>query len=363
MAAASVNRGLISLFGSYETGFHQHGSDADISLYWKNLGLYHVGIPTYEERCRKRLNAFAQAAANEGMEGVKTIDARYPVVQFTDPATGVLVDVSVGNFGGVENTKILKRICDIHPVIPIYIYAVKLWAKERDVVNPEKSCINSFTITLMGIMLLQELGVVPIFDKCTGECGELTDADAARTIAGFRLPAIYSTISATDDEKLGECAEFLFKCFAQYYSSFDFAAGAVSLIMPRRLRSHYIHSVDQYMEHLKKKKKHTWHQFHLENKMQDTGKDSWLQVMDGELSQRVATPDIPIICEDPVNYQNCGRRVNISRMDFIRERLTELKQLLETPTVNPAEVFKKSPSPFTRNVDPNRTKTRQFYPK
>ena len=37
---------------------------------------------------------------------------------------------------------------NLFPVIPVYIYAVKRWAKERHVVSAETSCFNSFTITM-----------------------------------------------------------------------------------------------------------------------------------------------------------------------------------------------------------------------
>ena len=349
VAGASMNRGLMALFGSYETGFYQQGSDCDISLYWKNLGLYHCGIPTYEERVLKRLKGFAKASSNEGMQGVKLTLAKYPVVQFTDPGTGVLCDVSVGNFGGVENTKILKRICQIHPVIPIYVHNVKSWAKMREVILPEKSCFNSFTMTMMSIMVLQELGLVPVFAKATGDCGELTDADAERALKDFKLPPIYATIGADDDDKLGEAAEFLLRSFSQYYAGFDFGAATVSLICPRRRRDYYTEEVEKYMAKLNKRKKETWLAYNKENRL-DGGIDdaAWEKNVNGELSQRPG--HTAVVVEDPVNYTNCGRRVEKLALPFLGQEFQRLKALCEKPGVAGSEVFLRAESPLKVNV-------------
>lgn len=341
IATRCVNKGHIELFGSHMSGFCKPGSDADLSLTYRNFSHWLQGIERVDDQEDKRLIRFSKEATEMGMEEVRYIRARIPVVQFVDPVSSIHCDVTIGNLGGVENSKILSVV---HAKLPdfygAFVYLVKEWGKAREVIAPDKSTFNSFTMTTMSLMVLQELGLLPIFHP-TGDFGELTLPDAVQAMDAFRLPPIYDGI-ASDDDRLGEALYFCLVRFAEYYSRFNFAQGSVSLMCPRRHRSLYERIVKKHLELLRQRKEAEWVS-HL-----GVGRDHGLfdttafeEGMQHEAVQR--TWDSPFVVEDFVNYVNCGRRVPQSRVGHIQKEFQRLFDLLsDESSITYDAVFQKS---------------------
>lgn len=66
------------------------------------------------------------------MTEVACIHAVIPVVQFVDPHSTIHCDVTIGNIGGVVNSKILGKLREIYPdFYGAYIHTVKQWGKAR----------------------------------------------------------------------------------------------------------------------------------------------------------------------------------------------------------------------------------------
>ncbi|KAK7202171.1 hypothetical protein NESM_000286800 [Novymonas esmeraldas] len=330
ICSRSVNKAQLELFGSLATGFCTTGADADLSLTYRNFSPWMVGMDHVDERNSKRLARVAREAGEEGMEASRLIGARIPVVQFQDPVTSIRCDVTIGNLGGVQNSKILA---EIHNVLPdfygAYVYLVKEWGKRCEVVAPDKSTFNSFTITIMSLMVLQELGLLPVFVP-SGDFGELTVADVQKALAGFRLPPAYDGIEQ-DDVRLGEALYFCFLRFAEYYSKFNFQQGTVSLMCPRRHRTLYADIVKRHIHLLRERKRQEWVTFLAtdrgDREVPATTKfphDTFEEAMRAELLQRQA--EGTFVVEDFVNYVNCGRRVPASNGPKIH---IELKRLYE----------------------------------
>lgn len=333
IAVRCVNKGKIDFFGSLVTGFSKPGCDADMSLTFRNFSPWLRGITTVEEKDQRKLNRFSREASNIGMEGVRYVRARVPVVQFTDPVSSTRCDVSIGNVGGVSNSKILRSIRDINPdFYGAYINMVKEWGKRREVIAPDRSAFNSFTLTVMALMTLQELGLAPIFSQPTGQFGELTEEDAAKEIDRFALPDIYRSL-AGDDMKLGEAVLFCFQRFATYYHRFDFTQGTVSLMAPRRHRQQYKKIVLKHLERFRQHKRAAWESYHEEHKEEGDGvfsEEDFKEAMFHEEVQRVW--DTPFVVEDFVNYVNCGRRVTPAVAVHIRDEFARLDSLLSNET-------------------------------
>lgn len=330
VAARSVNKGHVELFGSHVSGFCKPTSDADLSLTYRNFSPWLQGLPRIDEQDAKRLNRFAKEAAELGMDEVKFIKARIPVVQMIDAVSGIQVDVTIGNVGGVENSKILAHIHDIHPdLIGSYIHLVKEWGKAREVIAPDKSTFNSFTMTTMALMVLQELGLVPIFHKPTGDFGELREEDVLLALESWKLPPIYATL--TTDEQLGEAVYFLFQKFSEYYSRFDFKNGTVSLMYPRRQRAIYEQIVSKHLELFASRKREEWITYIADHKDDGPFSEEALQIaMRHEIAQRPSNS--PFVVEDFVNYVNCGRRVPVSRVVHCIGEWKRLNDLLIAET-------------------------------
>ncbi|CCD16892.1 unnamed protein product [Trypanosoma congolense IL3000] len=339
----AVNKAHVELFGSHVSGFCTPHSDADISLTYRNFSPWLQGMERVDDQNNKRMTRFAKEASNMGMEDVRYIRARIPVVQFTDSVTGIHCDVSIGNVGGVENSKIL---CAIRAVFPdfygAYIHLVKEWGKAREVVAPERSTFNSFTLTTMALMVLQELGLLPVFANPTGDYGELTVADADMALQQFKLPPIYDSLRG-DDEKLGEAVYFCLQRFAEYYTKYDFTAGTVSLIHPRRHRSAYERVVRRHLELIGSKKRLEWEKHIAEHKDDGPLDENDLSAsMQNEATQRPSNS--PYVVEDFVNYVNCGRRVQASRVRHIQQEFTRLKEMIidKESALKFEEVFRES---------------------
>jgi hypothetical protein len=254
--------------------------------------------------------------------------------------SSIQCDVTVGNVGGVENSKILRRIHDgVHPVVPLYIFAVKEWAKSKELVAPEKGMFNSFTMTTMAIMVLQELGLVPVFNRCTGLFGELTLGDAERTLAEWKRPAALTQLNAEDDAAMGDAVLFLLSKFAEYYSAFDFAAGTVSIIHPRRVRALYAEVAAFYLTQLREAKLEAYTAYYAANK--SAGKldlNELSQAMHAEEVQRPSNS--PFVVEDFVNYINCGRRVQKPRQAACLQTFQDLKGMMAKPDLTIDELLR-----------------------
>lgn len=344
-----VNKADVQLFGSLVTGFCKPGCDADFSLTYRNFSPWFHGLGVVNEQDIRRLTRVSREAGVIGMEKVRFIRARIPVVQFEDPVSGIHCDISIGNLGGVENSKILAAIHNTSPdFYGAYVHLIKEWGKAREMIDPDKLMFNSFTITTMALMVLQELRLLPIF-RPTGELGELTLPDVQRALSSFELPPIYEGIEG-DDERLGEAVYYCMLRFAEYYSKFDFKNGTVSLMCPRRHRTLYAKIVKQHLQLFEEKKRDMWQSL-LDGAETDdmaltpnTRADSekmLLESMQNEHGQRTA--ESPFVVEDFVNYVNCGRRVPSSRAGHASKEFQRLYDLLRNEkSVSYSEVFQKS---------------------
>jgi hypothetical protein len=344
-AAQASNRPQFEYFGSNKSGFCSKGADADMSFTYRSYSALLHGIPKYDEQNTKRMIRFSRALKEAGMSGVKYVEARIPVVSFQDEATGVQVDVTIGNVGGAQNSAILRLIRDTHPVSPLYVHCVKEWAKSKEVIAPEKSCFNSFTVTTMAIMVLQELGVLPVFSKTTGLGGVLTLEDAKLALDGWKLPQAYDAV-AVDDDVMADALMFLLSKFAEYYSAFDVTRGTVSIIMPRRVRPLYAESVEYYLRCLAEEKRAAWDQFYKENKMGNVAESDFAESMRTERVQRPETS--PVVVEDFVNFVNCGRRLTQARAEPVFANFKTLRESLVGSTVTTAAELYKPLNRFNR---------------
>ena len=228
-----------SISSGLSAGFYKKGADADFSLTWSGYNYLCQGHEKFDDVVNKKLLRLGKTAAEEGMEGVRHVASRIPVVQFSDHVNPeILVDISVGNIGGVENSKILRLIHDLHPVIPLYIFAIKEYGKMRQLISPECGTFNSFTQTVMALSVLQELGLLPVFSRQTGLFGQMTLDDAkfilSPTQNNFKLHPALAGLNPKDDAAMADAVLFMLCKYAEYYANFNFEQGPFrSLILVR----------------------------------------------------------------------------------------------------------------------------------
>lgn len=352
IAARGMNKAHIECFGSVVTQFSKPNADVDLSVTYRNFSPWLQGIPRVADQDHRRLTRFCREASGIGMEKVRYVRARIPVVQLIDPITALHVDVSIGNVGGVANSKILARIRNIFPdFFGAFIHTIKEWGKAREVIAPEKSTFNSFTVTTMGLMVLQELGLAPIFDQPTGELGELLLEDVEAKCRTFALPSIYESLRG-DDEKLGEAVLFCLQRFAEYYQQFDFQNGTVSLMCPRRHRRLYQDIAKKHLELFRIKKKAEWEKFFVEHPEDGDcfSEKAFEEAMHHEEVQRNGSS--PFIVEDFVNYVNCARRVSPACVSHVKEEFSRLHCQLQDDTTIDLDMLNEPSQRLTRSFLP-----------
>ncbi|KAI0916239.1 hypothetical protein AcV5_003234 [Taiwanofungus camphoratus] len=91
--------------------------------------------------------------------------ATVPIVKFTDPVTGLSCDINVNERLGLVNTAMIRRYCDLEPVLRPLLVAIKAWAKPLGLNDPSGSkgfpTFSSYALTIMAIALFQTTGLLP----------------------------------------------------------------------------------------------------------------------------------------------------------------------------------------------------------
>ncbi|KAG1856546.1 hypothetical protein C8R48DRAFT_718513 [Suillus tomentosus] len=108
----------------------------------------------------------ARTMQHAGFTDVEAVPwAQVPIVKFTDPASGLHIDVNVNERLGLMNTGLIKTYCDIVPNLRCLISAIKQWARPRALNQPSISeairTFNSYALVLMTIGWLQTRDLAP----------------------------------------------------------------------------------------------------------------------------------------------------------------------------------------------------------
>lgn len=115
------------------------------------------------------------------------------VVKFTDPASGIHIDINVNERLGLINTDLIKTYCDIVPNLRYLVSAIKQWARPRALNQPSAVAtlrtFNSYALVLMTIGWLQVRSVLLLLDhrnlnvlRDTGLSSETTSWSSANGI-------------------------------------------------------------------------------------------------------------------------------------------------------------------------------------
>lgn len=81
------------------------------------------------------------------------------LVKFTDPKTGLDCDINVNEQLGLRNTGMIKRYCDVVPILRPMVWSLKRWAKGVGMNDPSGQMgavtFSSYALMLMTISFLQ----------------------------------------------------------------------------------------------------------------------------------------------------------------------------------------------------------------
>ncbi|KAK9502665.1 hypothetical protein O3M35_011390 [Rhynocoris fuscipes] len=165
-----------------------------------------------------------------GCYSVKRIlQARVPIVKFSQEVTGVDCDLSMTNMTGVYMSELLYLMGCLDEFARPLVFTVKQWAWATGLTNPVPGrWITNFTLTLLTLFYLQVINRLPSVDKLKAAAGpqdkrvtEDIDCTFIRDLTRFKWK-----LPKNDDKN--ELSSLL-KGFFDYYTTFDFSSAGISL--------------------------------------------------------------------------------------------------------------------------------------
>lgn len=148
--ASKFKGSKLSTFGSAESGLSLKGGDFDLCLQIPNAD---------QKKIIKRIGGMLRG---QGMENVQALTrAKVPIVKFTDPRSGLHVDISINNTLALHNTRLLSSYSKIDSRVRELAICVKHWALHRNISDAPNGTLSSYGWSILVINHLLEQLVVP----------------------------------------------------------------------------------------------------------------------------------------------------------------------------------------------------------
>eukprot|EP00198_Chlamydomonas_reinhardtii_P006087 XP_001695423.1 polyadenylate polymerase beta nucleotidyltransferase [Chlamydomonas reinhardtii] len=165
-------------YGSFVSQQYNAGSDLDLALCGyipaaklKPAALAEIYrgepeeelVPLHKLDKRTKANLLRDAGYRLAGSGVASRDsmefvlhARVPIVKFADRATGIEVDLCLGNAATSFKAWSVARVAEINPAFGRLYKVVKLWAKAHGINDGASHMFNSWCLTLVVMYFLQQ---------------------------------------------------------------------------------------------------------------------------------------------------------------------------------------------------------------
>ncbi|UNI22843.1 Polynucleotide adenylyltransferase [Purpureocillium takamizusanense] len=143
-------------FGSFMSGLYLPTADMDLVVC--SASFMRGGPPTYLS-AKSWLYKFQKFLVVQDVADGDSIEviahARIPLVKFVDKATGLKVDVSFENLGGVRAVDTFLKWKEDYPAMPILVTVVKHFLLMRGLNEPVNGGIGGFTVICLVVSMLQ----------------------------------------------------------------------------------------------------------------------------------------------------------------------------------------------------------------
>ncbi|KFA49093.1 hypothetical protein S40293_07080 [Stachybotrys chartarum IBT 40293] len=143
-------------FGSYMSGLYLPTADMDLVVCSDNY--MRGGASTYLN-ARSWLYKFRAFLVYQGIANGDDIEviskARIPLVKYVDKLTGLRVDVSFENLGGVQAIETFQRWKDRYPAMPVLVTVIKHFLLMRGLNEPVNGGIGGFSVICLVVSMLQ----------------------------------------------------------------------------------------------------------------------------------------------------------------------------------------------------------------
>jgi non-canonical poly(A) RNA polymerase PAPD5/7 len=193
-ASASVHP-----FGSFMSGLYLPTADMDLVVC--SASYMRGGPPTYLS-AKNWLYKFQKFLVAQHVAEASSIQviahARIPLVKYVDKLTGLKVDISFENLGGVDAIDTFLQWKELYPAMPILVTVIKHFLLMRGLNEPVNGGIGGFSVICLVVSMLQ------------------------------LMPQVQSR-SLIPEHHLGE---MLLEFFSLYGRGFDYEVNAISLKRP-----------------------------------------------------------------------------------------------------------------------------------
>ncbi|KAK7744223.1 hypothetical protein SLS53_003744 [Cytospora paraplurivora] len=142
-------------FGSFMSGLYLPTGDMDLVLC--SNAVLNGGAPMLVGR--NQLNNLKRDLQNQRVAVENRFEmiakARVPLVKYVDKATGLKIDISFENIGGVVAVQTFKAWKEQYPVMPILVTVIKQYLLMRGLNEPVNGGIGGFSVICMVVSMLQ----------------------------------------------------------------------------------------------------------------------------------------------------------------------------------------------------------------
>lgn len=163
--------------------------------------------------------------ATEQFQEFNLIEARVPILRFTDRRHKVEVDINFNNSVGIRNTHLLYCYSQLEWRLRPMALTIKQWAQYHNINNAKNMTISSYSLMLMVIHFLQA-GVNPPVLPCLHKMYPEKFSILQPTDFGYvDMNEIMPPYPSENVQTLGE----LILHFLHYYSVFEYSKLAISV--------------------------------------------------------------------------------------------------------------------------------------
>jgi hypothetical protein len=190
-------------FGSAETGLVLRRGDVDLCLVVKDL-----------RKPKSVLKHLANVLDGEDYRDIQTIGrAKVPIVKFTDPTTGIPVDLSLNNALALRNTELIATYVEVDPRVKTVALAVKHWALQRGLANAFRGTLSSYAWTVLVLRHLQSVEAPIVPNLQAGEPRRIETYDGRKHDTTILAPEAFTPGDATAAHLF---ASFFHRWFVQH---------------------------------------------------------------------------------------------------------------------------------------------------
>ncbi|CAG9583437.1 unnamed protein product [Danaus chrysippus] len=236
-------------FGSSVNGFGKMGCDLDLVL--TNSLTDEMMSPSnrlvYQEkrsdssrgpwqRHMELVGALLELRVPGAARVQRILNARVPIVKYSQELVDVDVDLCFNNMSGVHMSSLLYALGSLVPAGPALAVTVRRWAAAVQLTQPHPGrWITNFPLTLMVLFFLMTQKILPTFRRLI-ECAGKQDVRVTEDNINCTFVRDLSRLPPHSYQPSSDNLQTLLLKFFEFYSQFDFQEHAISVIEGKPIR-------------------------------------------------------------------------------------------------------------------------------